>query len=293
MSDMTATEAAAASAAALTQETPPRAARLRLLSYNIQAGAAASRFRHYVTHSWKHVLPHSACLQNLDNIAAIVHDYDVVGLQEVDAGSLRSYFINQVEYLSQRAVFPYWYHQTNRIRGKRAQDVNVLLSRVTPTEVIDYRLPGVIPGRGAIFLRFGTRKEPLVVLLVHLALSRRARLKQLAFLIELVNEYPHVVVMGDFNCELQSREIQTLLANTRLRAPMGNGLNTFPSWRPFRNIDHILVTPSLKTANPRVLHYTYSDHLPITLDIEVPSTVAVKPPQGTVAIRVQEVTQAP
>lgn len=287
---MTITEAAVQpEAAAPTREEPPRAARLRLLSYNVQAGAAASRFRHYVTHSWKHVLPHSACLQNLDNIAAIVRDYDLVGLQEVDAGSLRSYFINQVEYLSQRADFPYWYHQTNRSLGKLAQYSNGLLSRITPTEVIDYRLPGVIPGRGAILLRFGTKKDPLVVLLVHLALSRRARLKQLAFLIELVNEYPHVVVMGDFNCEMQSREIQTLLANTRLATPMDDGLNTFPSWRPFRNIDHILITPALKASNARVLHCTYSDHLPIALDVEVPTGVAVRPPQ--VAVRVREVTR--
>jgi len=249
--------------------------RLRLLSYNIQAGAAASRFRHYVTHSWKHVLPHSASLQNLDSIAAIVRDYDIVGLQEVDAGSLRSYFINQVEYLAKCAGFPYWYHQTNRNLGKLAQYSNGLLSRIMPTEVIDYRLPGVIPGRGAIFVRYGQQKEAsLLLLLVHLALSRRARLKQLAFLIDLVNEYPHVVLMGDFNCQPQSREIQTLLANTTLRAPMDE-LLTFPSWRPLRNIDHILITPSLKLSEARVLNCTYSDHLPITLDIEVPPAIAL------------------
>jgi len=249
--------------------------RLRLLSYNIQAGAAASRFRHYVTHSWKHVLPHSASLQNLDSIAAIVRDYDIVGLQEVDAGSLRSYFINQVEYLAKCAGFPYWYHQTNRNLGKLAQYSNGLLSRIMPTEVIDYRLPGVIPGRGAIFVRYGQQKEAsLLLLLVHLALSRRARLKQLAFLIDLVNEYPHVVLMGDFNCQPQSREIQTLLANTTLRAPMDE-LLTFPSWRPLRNIDHILITPSLKLSEAQVLNCTYSDHLPITLDIEVPPAIAL------------------
>jgi endonuclease/exonuclease/phosphatase family metal-dependent hydrolase len=249
--------------------------RLRLLSYNIQAGAAASRFRHYVTHSWKHVLPHSASLQNLDSIAAIVRDFDIVALQEVDAGSLRSYFINQVEYLAKCAGFPYWYHQTNRNLGKLGQFSNGLLSRVIPAEVIDYRLPGVIPGRGAIFVRYGQRDASLVLLLVHLALSRRARLKQLAFLIDLVNEFPHVVLMGDFNCQLQSREIQTLLANTTLHAPVED-LPTFPSWRPFRTIDHILITPSLKLSEAKVLHCTFSDHLPVTLDIEVPSTIDIK-----------------
>lgn len=247
--------------------------RLRLLSYNIQAGAASSKYRHYVTHSWKHVLPHSESLTNLDGIADIITDFDIVALQEADAGSLRSLFINQVEYLAKRAQFPYWYHQTNRNLGKIAQHSNGLLSRIRPREVLDYRLPGVIPGRGAMFVRFGDKQaSSLIVLLVHLALGRRARLKQLAFLIDLVNEYPHVVLMGDFNCTLQSREIRTLLANTTLGAPVEN-LKTFPSWRPFRNIDHILITPSLELSHASVLNYTYSDHLPVTLDITLPQSI--------------------
>ena len=32
--------------------------RLKLLSYNIQAGVDTRRYHHYFTQSWKHVLPH-------------------------------------------------------------------------------------------------------------------------------------------------------------------------------------------------------------------------------------------
>ncbi len=267
---------------------PRQGTRLRLLSYNIQAGAAASRYRHYVTHSWKHVLPHGTILKNLDGIAEVLADFDIVALQEVDAGSLRSYFINQVEYLAKRAGFPYWYHQTNRNLGKIAQHSNGLLSRIVPSEVIDYRLPGVIPGRGAIFVRFGPKEASLALVLVHLALSRRARLKQLAFLIDLVNEYPHVVLMGDFNCQLQSREIHTLLTNTALSAPIEE-LKTFPSWRPLRNIDHILITPSLKLSEAKVLSHTFSDHLPVTLDIQVPPSVTLEQDADMAQPHVREV----
>jgi len=69
--------------------------RIRLLSYNVQAGISTGRYRHYITHSWKHVLPHAQIYGNLDQIAHIASAYDVVALQEVDAGSLRSSFINQ------------------------------------------------------------------------------------------------------------------------------------------------------------------------------------------------------
>ncbi|MEK7696756.1 MAG: EEP domain-containing protein, partial [Pseudomonadota bacterium] len=67
--------------------------RLRLLSYNIQIGIATSRYRQYLTHSWKHVLPSTQRLGNLDRIARLIRSSDVVGLQEVDAGSLRSGYI--------------------------------------------------------------------------------------------------------------------------------------------------------------------------------------------------------
>ena len=67
---------------------------IKLLSYNIQAGISTARYRHYLTHSWKHVLPHAQRFSNLDRIARLVKDYDIIGLQELDAGSLRSNNVN-------------------------------------------------------------------------------------------------------------------------------------------------------------------------------------------------------
>ncbi|MBN2299383.1 MAG: hypothetical protein JXM72_12355, partial [Deltaproteobacteria bacterium] len=59
---------------------------LRLLSYNIQVGIPSKRYRDYVTHGWKHLLPHRERHQNLSRIARMIKDFDVVGLQELDSG---------------------------------------------------------------------------------------------------------------------------------------------------------------------------------------------------------------
>ncbi len=249
-----------------------RRTHLRLLSYNIQAGIASTRAHHYVTQGWKNILPHTRSFDNLDRIAHVVSDYDVVALQEVDAGSLRSYFINQIEYLARRGRFPFWYHQINRNLGKFAQHSNGLLSKIQPQEIVEHKLPGLIPGRGLMMTRYGTSEHPLVVLLAHLALSKRARMQQLAFISEIVNDYEHVVLMGDLNCQPQSKEMDFLLKSTHLCEPLET-LHTFPSWRPFRNIDHILVTPSLKISNVKVLNHAISDHLPISLELELPHSV--------------------
>jgi len=87
--------------------------RIRVLSYNIQAGIDTRRYRDYVTHSWKHFLPHGGRERNLNRISGLLHNYDLVGLQEVDSGSLRTGFIDQTKYLAKQAGFPHWHKQVN------------------------------------------------------------------------------------------------------------------------------------------------------------------------------------
>lgn len=250
---------------------------LRLLSYNIQAGMASTRPHHYVTQSWKHVLPHAQSLGNLDKIAHLISDFDIVALQEVDAGSFRSGFINQAEHLAAKGHFPYWYCQTNRDLGQFAQHSNVLLSRFRPSAVAEHKLPGFIPGRGVMVARYGYPGEELMVLHVHLALGKRARLLQLEYIGRLVNDHEHVVLMGDLNCQLHSRELDILFKRTHLREPEYR-VKTFPSWRPQRSLDHILVTPSLVVSNPRVLHSSLSDHLPIAVEVSLPEGISLDVP---------------
>lgn len=249
-------------------DTTPHGTRIRLLSYNIQVGIASTRYRDYITESWKHLLPHAQIYENLNRIAHAISDYDIVALQEVDAGSLRSSFINQTEYLAKRGGFPFWYEQTNRRIGKIARHSNGLLSHFRPAEVNDHKLPG-LRGRGVMVARYGHRDNPLVLLVMHMALGARARHRQFEYVADIVNQHRHVVVMGDLNCQPDSAELRFLLANTDLCEPC-HGLKTFPSWRPQRTIDHILTSPSLYVHDVHVLQHLLSDHLPLAMEIELP-----------------------
>ena len=82
------------------------------------------------------------------------------------------------------------------------------------------------------------------------------------------------MLMGDFNCEPTSEEIARLLDSTTLHHPTRD-LNTFPSWRPKRRIDHVLVTPSLAVERSYAPQWRYSDHLPIAVDVQVPGSVEI------------------
>lgn len=248
--------------------------RIRLLSYNIQAGIKTARYRHYITHSWKHVLPHAQRFSNLDRIAHLIKGYDVVGLQELDAGSLRSGYVNLTQYLSEKSGMPFWYDQTNRRIGRFASHSTGVLSRFTPTEIVEHRLPGRIPGRGALFIRYGSKHDSLVVLILHMALSRRARLVQFDYISEIVNEYRHVILMGDLNCGSDSREMDYLIDRTMMCEPT-HEMHTFPSWRPQQNIDHILVTPTLRVDNVKALNFSLSDHLPVEMQITLPDSIVM------------------
>jgi endonuclease/exonuclease/phosphatase family metal-dependent hydrolase len=260
-------------AAALAPGAVPQAGqKIRVLSYNVQAGISTRRYRHYILHSWKHVLPHTQRFDNLDRIARLVRNYDIVGLQELDAGSLRSGYVNLTEYLSEKAEMPFWSDQTNRRIGRLARQSTGLLSRFTPVEVVEHRLPGRIPGRGVLFIRYGSRDNPLIVLILHLALGRRSRMRQLDYISEIVNEYRHVILMGDMNCQSDSAEMDYLINRTMMREP-SHGLDTFPSWRPQHNIDHILVTPTLQVEHVGTLNFSLSDHLPIEMQIILPQSV--------------------
>lgn len=255
------------------EESSPTSAerrRLRLLSFNAQVGIHSSRLHHYVTNSWKHFLPFDGRMANLDRVARFISGFDVVGLQELDAGSMRSNYVDLTAYLSERARFPHAYSRVNRDLGALAKHSLGLLTRLEPEQVIMHRLPGPIPGRGAIEARFPLANgEFLVLFLVHLALGRRARRSQLDYIAGQLAHEPHAVVMGDFNCHPESRELRTLVARTGLLDPMPCAA-TYPSWDPRRVFDHILLTPDLSVSDIRVYNVNFSDHLPVGIEIELP-----------------------
>ncbi|KRG68420.1 endonuclease/exonuclease/phosphatase family protein [Pseudoxanthomonas dokdonensis] len=243
--------------------------RLRLLSANIQAGSSTRRYSDYFTRSWSHALPAGNKRGSLDAIAKLAGEHDIVGLQEADPGSLRSGFTNQTHYLAERAGFDYWSHQPNRDVARVAGSANGLLSRLEPVEVTDHSLPGRISGRGVLVARFGQGNDGLTIAVAHLSLGANSRKAQLAFIAEILAESRHAVLMGDFNCVPDRPEMELLYNRSYLRPPT-HCVPTFPSWRPQRAIDHILVSESLVSENASAFPAANSDHLALAMTIAVP-----------------------
>jgi len=79
----------------------------------------------------------------------------------------------------------------------------------------------------------------------------------------------NAVLMGDFNCPHDRPEMEILYRRTHLQPPTREVL-TFPSWKPRRGIDHILVTDSLRVGHTRALPAARSDHLALAAELVVP-----------------------
>ena len=96
---------------------------------------------------------------------------------------------------------------------------------------------------------------------MHLALGARVRNRQLEYVRELVADYKHCILMGDMNTLPEVLLYNSPLADMGLRAPQLEA--TFPSWKPQRCLDHILISADLELDYVEALPIMISDHLPV------------------------------
>ena len=78
-----------------------------------------------------------------------------------------------------------------------------------------------------------------------------------------------VIVAGDFNTFWGTQELDQLLAATGLRSANSEAIPTFPSDRPRRELDFVLVGPEIEVSGFSVADIRCSDHRPLVCDFIV------------------------
>jgi len=239
---------------------------LKLLSYNIQVGIHTRQYHDYILRAWQHLWPTHRREHNLQQIAELIRHFDIIALQEVDGGSFRTKYVNQIHYLAKAAQKKYWHQQLNRNLGHFAQHSNGVIGDIKPINVNNHSLPG-LKGRGAIAFEIGD-KDPIVVVIAHLALGKQTQDQQLKYIKGVIDRYQHVVVMGDMNTDSLRILYDSPLQNSGLKASHARA--TYPSWRPVKCLDQILVSQHINITKMAVLDFALSDHLPVAIEIEIP-----------------------
>lgn len=243
---------------------------MRLLVYNIRYGVGDGASSAVPLPGARYLFAESAELARISDFIA-EQQADIVGLIEVDIGSMRSGKVNQAETIA-RSLGHY-----SCYASKYGEDsVNQVLPIVRKQANAFLASPNVHNERFHYFDQ-GVKKlvielelEEVAIFLVHLSLKYRHRHFQLRHLYEMVSQCDKpVIVAGDFNTFWGQDEIYLFMKAAGLRSANSLGLPTYPTRSPRMELDFILHSENIRVDYFDVPDVPFSDHLPLICDFEV------------------------
>jgi len=198
-------------------------------------------------------------------------DPDVVGLIEVDTGSIRSRNVNQAEKLAGDLGM-----NTSYETKYGSKSLNQLLPIVRMQGNAFMAAPRM---HGEKFHYFDTGIKRLIIelemddyaiFLVHLSLKYRHRHLQLRHLYDLIQATAKpVLVAGDFNTFWGENEIYLFMKAAGLRSANVDSSPTYPSRAPRKELDFVLYQDGIKVTAFDIPDVKLSDHLPLVCDFEL------------------------
>jgi endonuclease/exonuclease/phosphatase family metal-dependent hydrolase len=212
----------------------------------------------------------------LDGITQFIksRDPDIVGLIEVDTGSIRTGLVNQAQVIA-KSLGHYSTYQCKY----GTDSINTLVPIVRKQANAFLASPRV---EGERFHYFDTgikrliielELDELCVFLVHLSVKFRHRHAQLRHLFELIRHSTKpVIVAGDFNTFWGEHEMALFMEATGLRSANRHRLPSYPARRPRIELDFILYSRGIEIDSFEVPDVTYSDHRPLICDFRVEGT---------------------
>lgn len=243
---------------------------MRLLLYNIRYAVGGGASMHMPLPGAGYVLGNQSVLPEIIRFIKSI-DPDIVGLIEVDTGSIRSRKVNQAEKIAADLCMnssyetKYGEKSLNKILPIVRKQGNAFMAAArVHGETFHYFDTGI--KRLIIELEM----EEFAVFLVHLSLKYRHRHLQLRHLHDLILETEKpVIVAGDFNTFWGENEIYLFMRAAGLSSANTNGIPTYPSRAPRKELDFILYQQGIRVTRFDVPMVRLSDHLPLVCDFEI------------------------
>ncbi|MGH8287012.1 MAG: endonuclease/exonuclease/phosphatase family protein [Steroidobacteraceae bacterium] len=250
---------------------------MRLLVYNIRYATGAGPAFHLP-------VPGAGYLRSNRKVLTGITEFlrgegpDIVGLIEVDTGSIRTGMVNQAEHIAQE-LGHYSTYQCKYGVGSINQFVPIVRKQGNAF----LAAPGVTGERFHYFdtgikrLIIELELDEVCVFLVHLSLKFRQRQYQLRSLHDLIiQSRKPVIVAGDFNTFWGTHEIYLFMRAAGLRSANTAGLPSFPARVPRIELDFILVSDEIEITDFRVPDVRFSDHRPLVCDFRVAPDAAAR-----------------
>ncbi|MFO1394233.1 MAG: endonuclease/exonuclease/phosphatase family protein [Steroidobacteraceae bacterium] len=243
---------------------------MRFLLYNIRYATGTGAAFHLPVPGAGYLRSNPRVLEGITRFIKSA-DPDIVGLVEVDTGSIRTGGVNQAESIAQSLG-----HYSTYQCKYGTNSLNTLVPIVNKQANAFLAAPRV---EGERFHYFDTgikrliielELDELCVFLVHLSLKFRHRQTQLRHLFELVRACPKpVIVAGDFNTFWGEHEMALFMEAAGLRSANRERLPSWPARRPRMELDFILHTRDIEVDAFSVADVTWSDHRPLICDFRV------------------------
>lgn len=244
---------------------------MRLLLYNIRYAVGAGAAMHMPLPGAGYILGNQNVLPDITDFIKSA-DPDIVGLIEVDTGSIRSRRVNQAEKIAADLGMNSSY-EINKYSESSLNQMVPILRKQGNAFLAAERVHGEkfhYFDTGIKRLIIELEMESFAVFLVHLSLKYRHRHLQLRTLYDLIEatEKP-VIVTGDFNTFWGENEIYLFMRAAGLRSANERSIPSYPSRSPRKELDFILYQEGISVSGFEVPNVRYSDHLPLICDFEL------------------------
>ncbi len=243
---------------------------MRLLLYNIRYAVGGGASMHMPLPGAGYVLGNKSVLPEITQFIKSV-DPDIVGLIEVDTGSIRSRKVNQAEKIAADLGMntsyetKYGSKSLNKILPIIRKQGNAFLAA---SRVHGEKFHYFDTGIKRLIIELEMRQ--FAIFLVHLSLKYRHRHLQLRRLYDLINETEKpVIVAGDFNTFWGEDEIYLFTKAAGLKSANSDSIPTYPSRSPRKELDFILYQQGIEVTAFEVPQVKFSDHHPLVCDFEI------------------------
>ena len=243
---------------------------MRLLLYNIRYAVGGGASMHVPLPGAGYVLGNQSVLPEITRFIKSL-DPDVVGLIEVDTGSIRSRKVNQAEKIAADLGMNTSYETKY---GEKSLNQMLPIVRMQGNAFMAAQR---VHGERFHYFDTGIKRliielemDDFAIFLVHLSLKYRHRHLQLRHLYDLIQktEKP-VVVAGDFNTFWGGNEIYLFMRAAGLTSANPRNLPTYPSRAPRKELDFVLYQQGIKVTHFEIPDVRLSDHLPLVCDFDI------------------------
>lgn len=204
--------------------------------------------------------------RSIDGISQeiIKHKLDIVGLQEIDVGVLRSQRKNTLGEINKLCGYPSAVFSKSIDYDGGEYGIGALF-KYPLVSMEKYMLPSVYEQRIIVKLVLDTECGYLSFFNTHLSyVSRESREEQLKFIRSILSKEKRFILTGDFNIE--SFDELDVLSSIKMANNKTTPHNTFKAGGC---IDNIIVSDNIKIKNVILSESEYSDHNMLIADISV------------------------